>query len=282
MTTTLAVGPNDPGPATGAGPGSERSGARTRRRVSGIAAGAVALVAFALWARARIGGLSTETQATNPIVRWEYLFLRERTPAELWTRTRQHLELTVVPVLAGTAISAILAALALRFRWTLGPITTFTGFLYTIPSLALFGVLVTYQSNWTAAVIALTTYTLLILVRNMVAGIDGVPAPAIDAADGLGMSRAQRFTKVELPLALPVILTGIRVATVTTVGLVGISAVIQLGGLASLIFDGYRRQYTTPIVVGSALMIVLAVALDLLLRGVERLLTPWSRRAGLR
>lgn len=240
----------------------------------------VAVVAFALWARARIAGLSADTQASNPIIRWEYLFERERTPDELWERTRQHLELTVIPVAIGLVISSLLAAIALRFRWTLGPITTFAGFLYTIPSLALFGVLVTYNTNWTAAVVALTSYTLLIMVRNILAGIDGVPQAAIDAADGLGMSRLQRFFKVELPLALPVILTGVRVATVTTVGLVGISVVIQLGGLASLIFDGYRREFTTPMVIGSALSIVLAVALDLLLRAVERLVTPWSRRVG--
>jgi osmoprotectant transport system permease protein len=245
---------------------------------------ALAVLATALasaWVWARIGSLSEDSQATNPIIRWEYLFERERTPEELWERTRQHLELTVIPVLLGLVISSVLSAVALRFRWTLAPITTFAGFLYTIPSLALFGVLVTYNSNWTAAVIALTSYTLLIMIRNIVAGIDGVPQAARDAADGLGMTRAQRFVRVELPLAFPVIVTGIRVATVTTVGLVGISVVIQLGGLASLIFDGYRRQFTTPIVVGSALSILLAVVLDLGLRLVERLATPWARRAGL-
>lgn len=253
----------------------------TRRRAVTALAGLAAAVAVA-WIWVRIGSLSEDTQATNPIVRWEYLFERERTPDELWERTRQHLELTVVPVLLGLAISSVLSAVALRFRWTLAPITTLAGILYTIPSLALFGVLVTYNSNWTAAVIALTSYTLLIMIRNIVAGIDGVPQAARDAADGLGMTRVQRFVRVELPLAFPVIVNGIRVATVTTVGLVGISVVIQLGGLASLIFDGYRRQFTTPIVVGSALSILLAVVLDLALRGVERLATPWARRAGLR
>lgn len=247
-----------------------------------MALAGLAAALAAVWIWVRIGSLSEDTQATNPIIRWEYLFERERTPDELWERTRQHLELTVIPVLLGLVISSVLSAVALRFRWTLAPITTLAGFLYTIPSLALFGVLVTYNSNWTAAVIALTSYTLLIMIRNIVAGIDGVPQAARDAADGLGMTRAQRFVRVELPLAFPVIVTGVRVATVTTVGLVGISVVIQLGGLASLIFDGYRRQFTTPIVVGSALSILLAVVLDLGLRGVERLATPWARRAGLR
>ena len=251
---------------------------RPTRRVAEVAAVVVALVAFVLWARARIHGLSEDTQATNPIIRWEYLFKRQRTPDELWRRGKQHLELTVVPVAIGLGLSSVLAALGLRFRWLLGPIFTFAGFLYTIPSLALFAVLVTYTSNWTSAVIALTTYTLLIITRNIVEGIDGVPQAALDAADGLGMNRLQRLAKVEIPLALPVILTGVRVATVTTVGLVGISAVIQLGGLAYLIFDGFNRSFTTELVVGSVGMILLAIALDLVLRGAEWAVTPWARR----
>lgn len=249
------------------------------RRKIALGAAAVIAIAFLVWAQGRIAGLREDTQATNPIVRWEYLFSRERTRDELWERARQHIELTVVPVALGTAISALLAALILRYRRLQGLVLTFAGLLYTIPSLALFGVLVTYNSNWTAAVIALTSYSLLIITRNMVAGIEGVPAHAIDAADGLGMSRAQRLAKVEIPLALPVILTGIRVATVTVVGLVGISAVIQLGGLAYYVFDGFRRDFTTLIVLGSTLSIALAVVLDLLLRGVERLATPWAAEA---
>jgi len=249
----------------------------TRRKVV-IATVAVMVLAFGLWARSRIAGLSESTQATNPIIRWEYLFSRQRTRGELWTRAREHIELTVVPVVLGTIISAVLATLVLRFRKLQGVIFTFAGLLYTIPSLALFGVLVTYNSNWTAAVIALTSYTLLIVTRNMVAGIEGVPHSVVDAADGLGMSRWQRLLKVELPLALPVILTGIRVATVTTVGLVGISAVIQLGGLAYYIFDGFRRDFTTLIVIGSGFSILLAITLDLMLRGVERITTPWNAK----
>ena len=208
--------------------------------------------------------------------------MRERTPEELWARTREHLELTVVPVVLGTVLSGVLAALVLRFRVLQGTVFTLAGVLYTIPSLALFGILSTYVSNWTSAVAALTTYTLLIITRNIVAGIDGVSPAALDAADGLGMGRRQRLLAVELPLATPVILTGIRVATVTTVGLVGISKVIQLGGLASYVFDGFNRDYSTLIILGSASMVLLAVVLDLALRGVERLLTPWARRAGAR
>ncbi|MCU1454043.1 MAG: proline/glycine/betaine transporter permease [Acidimicrobiales bacterium] len=251
--------------------------ARSRRRWWWLAL-AVAGAAFAAWAKVRISHLDTSTQATNPIIRWEYLFKRPETRSELWTRTTEHLQLTVVPVALGLLISSMLAAIGLRFRWLLTPITLLSGFLYTIPSLALFGVLVTYTTNWTAAVVALTSYTLLILVRNIVAGIDGVPSAVTDAADGLGMGRVRRLISVELPLALPVILTGVRVATVTTVGLVGISSVIQLGGLGSLIFTGYNSSYPTKMVIGAGLSVLLAVALDLVLRLVERLTTPWARR----
>ena len=249
----------------------------TRRKVT-YAVLAAALVVFGIWAVQRISGLSEDTQATNPLFRWEYLFKRERTPGELWDSTREHLLLTVQSVVIGLVLSAALSALILRFGWLRGLVFTFAGVLYTIPSLALFAVLSTYNSNETAAIIALTSYTLLILTRNIVAGIDGVPEAALDAADGLGMSRIQRLVKVEIPLALPVILTGVRIATVTVVGLVGISAVIQLGGLATYIFDGFKRSYTTLMVLGTAATILLAIGLDLVLRGIEWLMTPWARR----
>jgi osmoprotectant transport system permease protein len=250
----------------------------TRRRAARWGGGLVALVVAGAWAKIRIDGLSTETQATNPIVRWEWVFLREETRTELWAATAQHLQLTFVAVGAGTAISAVLSAVALRLRWTFAPITAFAGFLYTIPSVALFGVLRSRYGNFVAAEIALTSYTLLVLVRNIVAGIDGVPASVTDAADGLGLSRTRRLLTVELPLALPVILAGIRVATITTVGLVGITAIIQLGGLGQLIFDGYGTQYYTKIVVGSVLSIALAVVLDFAFNRLEVLLTPWARK----
>jgi osmoprotectant transport system permease protein len=250
----------------------------TRHRAFRWGAAAAVVIAVALWAHARIAGLSIETQATNPIVRWEWVFLREETPTELWEATLQHLRLTFVAIACGTIISAGLAAIALHFRWTLTPITAVTSFLYTIPSVALFGLLRTRYDPTVSAAVALTSYTLLVLVRNMVAGIDGVPFAVTDAADGLGFSRRRRLFTVELPLALPVIVAGLRIATVTTVGLVGITAIIQLGGLGQLIFDGFGTQYYTKIVVGSALSVALAVALDLGFYLLEVLLTPWARR----
>lgn len=263
-----AISPS-PVPATG------RS-ATTRWVIRGVIA--LALVAFAIWAKGRIDGLDTSTQATNPIIRWEWLFLRERTPEELRELTIQHLQLTVIPIVLGITIATVLTMIARWLRWTLTPITVFTSFLYTIPSFALFGILRTVTTNFQAAVIALTSYSLLILVRNFVAGLDAVPRHILDAADGLGMGPLRRLLTVEIPLALPVIFTGIRVATVTIVGLVAVSSIIQLGGLGSLIFDGYDRQFSTLIVVGTALSVLLATTLDLVLDRAGRLLTPWTRR----
>ena len=248
----------------------------TRRRL--WAGGGLAAVAITVWAVDRINSLSIETQATNPIIRWEWVFLREDTRGELWDATVQHLQLTLIAVGVGLLIAAGLSAIALRFRWTFAPITAFTSFLYTIPSIALFGLLVTRYGNVLSAEIALVSYTLLVLVRNIVAGIDSVPTSVTDAADGLGLGRTRRLLTVELPLALPVIVAGIRVATVTTVGLVGITAIIQLGGLGQLIFDGYGTQYYTKIVVGSVLSVLLALALDVAFNRLEVVLTPWARR----
>ena len=242
----------------------------------------LALAGVVAWTASRISSLSLDTQATNPIMRWEWLFLREGTRDELRDATWEHLTLTFTAVLAGILISAVLAAIALRLRWTFAPITAFASFLYTIPSVALFGLLVTELGNVRSAQIALTSYTLLILVRNMVAGIDGVPSAVTDAADGLGMTRTRRLATVERPLALPVIIAGIRVATVTTVGLVAITAIIQLGGLGRLIFDGYGQQFYTKMVVGSVLSVLLAVVLDLVFYRLEHLLTPWARRRSAR
>lgn len=256
---------------------SHRSPARAARWwiIGGVV---VAVVVFAAWAKHAIAGLSSETAATNPVIRWEWVFKRSSTPSELRGLTVEHLKLTALPVAAGLVLSAALAAVALRFRWTFAPITAVAGFLYTIPSLALFAVLTVYLSPFQAAVVALTSYTLLILVRNIVAGIDGVPEAVLSAADGMGMSRRRRLVTVELPLALPVIMAGVRVATVTTIGLVAITGAIQLGGFGFLIFDGYNTQFFTKITVGATLSVVLAIALDLAIRRVERALTPWSQR----
>lgn len=215
-------------------------------------------------------------QASNPIIRWEYL-------VDEWDQVQealvQHLGLTVVSVLGGLVVSIGLAALVLRFRATGAPVTAVTSFLYTIPSVALFGVLEPVAPSATvAAAVALVTYTLLILVSAIVAGFRAVPEAVRDAADGIGLSPTRRVLGVELPLALPYIVTGLRVATVTTVGLVTVAAIIGQGGFGRLILNGLRREFYTPMTIGAAGSILLALLLDVLLFGVGRLLTPWQRR----
>ena len=199
---------------------------------------------------------------------------------DIWTRTIEHVQLTAIAVVVGFAISAVLAFVAVRFRWTYGPITWVGSILYTIPSLALFGLLIPFTGlGLLTAEIALVSYTILIFVRNIVAGLDGVPAAVREAADGMGYTPLRRLWQVELPLALPTIVAGIRIATVTVIGLVTITALIGNGGYGALIDDGLSRRFPTPIVVGTVLSIVLAIVVDVLLALVERALTPWRRRA---
>lgn len=213
----------------------------------------------------------------NPIIRWSYI-------VDEWDQIQealiQHIELTVLAVAVGAMVAGILSAIALRYRTLAAPITGFTGFLYTIPSVALFGLLVPYFGLVRAtAVVPLAAYTLLILVRNTIAGFDAVPQSVRDAANGMGLTPAQRVLRVEIPLALPYMLTGLRIAVVSTVGLVTVASIIGQGGLGRLILDGLRRTFWTPMTIGATLSILLALVLDGLIYLVGRLATPWSRRA---
>lgn len=195
-------------------------------------------------------------------------------------RVIEHIQQTMIAVGVGFAIAVVLSIIALRFEWTARPITRLTGIIYTIPSLALFTVLIpiTHLTLLTAE-IALVSYTLLNLVPNIVAGIQGVPPATRDAADGMGMGRVRRFWSVELPLAVPQIFAGLRIATVSTIGLVTISSFVALGGgVGSFINDGRNRGFSTPIVLGVALSIILAVGFDLLFVFGQWLATPWARR----
>lgn len=215
-------------------------------------------------------------EAANPILRWEY-FIDEWD--QIQAALLQHLELTVIAVIIGFAVSSGLAAIALRFQWTAAPINMLTAFLYTIPSVALFAVLVPFFGlTRTAAVLPLAVYTLLILVTNIVAGFASVPSEVREAADGMGMSPIRRMLTVELPLATPYIITGLRIAVVSTVGLVTVAAIIGQGGLGRLILDGLRRTFWTPMTIGSSLSIVLALVLDGLIFWIGRLATPWVQR----
>ena len=153
--------------------------------------------------------------------------------------------------------------------------------LYSIPSLALFAILVPFTGiqNPLTAEIALVSYTILILLRNILAGLDGVPAEVIEAANGMGYRPWQRLWRVELPVALPVIVAGLRIATVTVIGLVTVTALIGLGGLGTLIVDlGYRRFFLTATIVGSVGAILLAILADRGFVMLQAALTPWARR----
>jgi osmoprotectant transport system permease protein len=197
----------------------------------------------------------------------------------IWAALRQHVELTVIAVAIGLAIALPLSVLSFRFRRLYGPVLALTGVMYAIPSLALFGFLIPITGlSRTTAEIALVGYTLLILVRNTVAGLQGVPDEARDAAQGMGFTPRAQLFRVEIPLAVPAIVAGIRIATVTTIGLVTVTALIGQGGLGALILDGFYRDFRTPEVVGTVLSVALAVGVDVGLIALERLLTPWSVR----
>ena len=217
-------------------------------------------------------------QADEPFIRWDWI---GRNLDNLWAATQEHIILTAIAVSVGLVLSLILSVIALRWRKAYGPITWITGVLYTIPSLALFAFLVpiTGLSIWTAE-IGLISYTLLILIRNIVAGIDGVPESVLEAARGMGYTERRMFFDIQLPLAMPVIIAGIRIATVTTIGLVTITALIGQGGLGFFILRGlqfFSAIGTTQILAGTVLSVMLAVVADLTLLGVEKVLTPWSR-----
>jgi len=209
---------------------------------------------------------------------WRWI-TREHTA--IWNAVFAHVELTVAAVLLGLVIALPLGVWSARHRRFYGPILGFTGVLYTIPSLAAFSLLVPYTGlTRTTALIPLVAYTLLILVRNVVAGLDSVPAEVKDAADGMGYTRWRRLWSVEAPLALPAVMAGVRIATVSTIGMLTIAAILGLDGLGQLINAGLSGTYPrTAITVGALLSVLLAVAADLVLAGVLWLCTPWSRRA---
>jgi osmoprotectant transport system permease protein len=211
----------------------------------------------------------------QPLVRWDWVLDHLD---DIWAATGEHLVLTGIALGVGLVISIGLSLLAIRYRKTYSPITWVTGILYTIPSLALFSILVPVTGlSILTAEIGLVSYTLLILIRNIVAGIDAVDPAIKEAALGMGYTRRRVLWHVEVPLALPVIIAGIRIASVTTIGLVTVTALIGQGGLGFFILQGLRRFFTTEIMVGAVMSVVLAVVIDLLLVLLQRLLTPWAR-----
>ena len=213
--------------------------------------------------------------AGQPWVQWRWV---QKHPGIIYHALREHLILTGLAVGIGLVIALPLAVLAWRWHRLETPVLGLTGAVYTVPSLALFALLIPVTGlTRTTSEIGLVGYTLLILVRNILAGLEGVPADVRDAAAGMGFSRFRQLTRVELPIALPAIVAGIRIATVTTIGLITVTALIGQGGLGQLINDGLINDFRTKVVVGTVLSIALAATADALLVGAQRLATPWAR-----
>jgi len=190
----------------------------------------------------------------------------------------QHVFLTLVSVAIGFAIAFVLALIAHRRAWLTGPIVGLTGVLYTIPSIALFLLLLplTGRGNLTA-IVALVSYTLLIIFRNITTGLQNVPEETKDAGRGMGLTERQLLWRVELPLAVPEILAGLRIAITTTVGLATLAFFAGAGGLGQEIYS--QITFKSNVVTAGGLAVLLAAVLDLIVLGLQRLLTPWRRAA---
>jgi osmoprotectant transport system permease protein len=190
----------------------------------------------------------------------------------------EHIFLTVTAVACGFAIAFALALLARRRRWIVGPIVGITGVLYTLPSLAVFFLLLPITGRGTnTALIALTAYTLQIIFRNIITGLENVPPDARDAGRGMGLTDRQLLWRVELPLAVPDIIAGLRIATTTTVGLATLAVFAGAGGLGEQIVTGSNITFKTGVVAAGGLAVLLALALDVVLLAVQRVMTPWRR-----
>jgi osmoprotectant transport system permease protein len=198
---------------------------------------------------------------------------------ELARRVGEHLLVTVIAVAVGFAISFALALLVRRYPRLYPPVIGVAGTLYAIPSLALFALLIPITGlSLLTAEIALVSYTLVILVRNIVTALDGVSPDVVEAATAMGYTRTQRLWRVELPIALPIIVAGVRIATVTTIGLVTVATLIGMGGLGYLIVNvGIQRFFPTATLTGVVAVVALSVLADALLLLVQRRLTPWAQ-----
>jgi osmoprotectant transport system permease protein len=195
-----------------------------------------------------------------------------------WPRVVEHVELTAIALAIGFVISFAAALIAYRYTRFELPFANLSALFYTIPSIAFFQIMVPITGiGWTSIEIALVSYTLLILFRNTLTGLQEVPDEAKEAAEGMGLTRAQTLVRVELPLAVPAIVAGVRVATVTTISLATIAAFITPLGLGAPIFSAIQTGANTEFVAASLLAIVLALLADVVIVFVQRMLTPWVR-----
>ncbi|OON82648.1 ABC transporter permease [Streptomyces tsukubensis] len=216
--------------------------------------------------------------ARNEWICGEYLTTRRHI---LLDAVVQHLELTAVSVAVALAIAVPLAVVARRWSWASGPVLVVTTVLYTIPSLAMFSLLLpVYGLSATLVAAGLVLYSLTLLVRNILAGLRAVPEETRQAARGMGYGPVRLLLTVELPLAVPSAMAGLRIATVSAVSLVTVGAIVGYGGLGNLIYAGMNTYFKAQVLTASVLCVIIAVAADLLLLLVQRLLTPWTRATG--
>ena len=209
------------------------------------------------------------------MVDWQWILdNRMMIGALLW----QHTQLVAISLFFGTLLTGLLIGLTLRWPRAAQPLLYLCGVLFTIPSLALFILLLPFTGlSLTTSVIGLTLYSLLILLRNTLAGIEKLPAAVLESARALGYTRGYRFFDIELYLLAPSLFAGLRIASVTLVGLVTVTALIGQGGLGQLLLAGFNQDFITPVIVSLALSLALSLLFDSLIARVGYWLTPWTR-----
>lgn len=217
----------------------------------------------------------------EPLIRWTWI--GDHTD-ELTDLTLHHLKLALLPIVFGLVIAIPLGIVCVRWRWLYPPTLGVANILYGLPSLALFMIFIPYfgigsggKADFTI-MLPLTLFSLSVLVPNVVDGLRSVPEPVRQAATAMGFGTFRRLVQVELPIAVPVVIAGARVAAVASISLVSVGVLIGNGGLGQLFIDGYSRDFTTPIIVSCVLIIALALISDGVLVTAQRLLTPWARR----
>jgi osmoprotectant transport system permease protein len=200
---------------------------------------------------------------------------------ELTDATVEHVWITVASVLLALLVAFPLALAARRWQRAYGPVLGLTTVLYTVPSLAMYALLLPLFGVGAAVVVTgLVLYSLTVLVRNILAGLESVPEEAREAARGMGYGPYRLLFGVELPLALPALMAGVRIATVSAVALTTVGAIVGFGGLGNLIYDGMDSFFRAQVLTASVICVLLAVLADVLLLGLQRLLTPWARTGG--
>ncbi|GLX97518.1 ABC transporter permease subunit [Herbidospora sp. NEAU-GS84] len=217
----------------------------------------------------------------EPLVRWDWIARNwdNGGPTSVKVLLENHIVMAFVPVVAGLLIAIPLGLACARYRWLYQPTVGIMNVVYSLPSLALFSILLSVTGlTQTTVIIPLTLFSLAVLIPAVVDGMRSVPDHVRQSAVAMGFQPYRRLVSVELPIAVPVVLAGLRVAAVSSISLVSVGALIGQGGLGYLFIDGWQRQFYTPIVVGIVLVVALALVADLVIIAAQRLLTPWARR----